>query len=253
MDAHQAYSEPPVVEAVLAFEYSQPPGVSVRDLVHVQDRLPSTFTLYDQHHPLPSTIGGEDQNPAWPLMPRLWAYNENETLLVQLQGDRVVLNWRKRDGSPEYPGYDELRALLVDIWSRIETGHTERGLESPSPRIAEFTYFNEIRDQDGLMWTKALSPVDNHDALPGSTGLIHFHMERPLLDEGHDENVTGEIVIDARKASVSEPSILVISTRMTILAGQQPLDRLDKAHLHSRVTFEAMTTPEAHIRWGKNL
>lgn len=254
MNVFDSYAEPPVVEAVMALEYLPPDGLGVRELVHVQDRLPGMFCRYDEHPAFPPSVSEEASEPLRHMTARLWAMNESDTLLVQLQADRVVLNWRKREGSPNYPGYSDLASIFTEVWSVVCEGHDEVGLTIPAPRVAEFTYLNEVWDQDGLTWTQALSPVDNLDDLPGSTGLIHFHMERPLMSPSHeDEVIEGEVLVDARKASPGEPSVLVISTRMNVFDGQLPLDRIDVAHLTSRVTFEALTTAEAHTRWGKNL
>ena len=55
-------------------------------------------------------------------IPRFWFVNETGDELVQVQRDRFIRNWRKTEGQPGYPSYDNLRKAFVDDW---ECDHDE--------------------------------------------------------------------------------------------------------------------------------
>ena len=48
--------------------------------------------------------------------PRFWFVNESGNELVQVQRDRFIRNWRKTEGQPGYPSYDNLREAFADDW-----------------------------------------------------------------------------------------------------------------------------------------
>ena len=51
--------------------------------------------------------------------PRLWLMNEEESRLLQLQQDRLVVNWRKLPSDTPYPHYQSICGVLV---SSIQDG-----------------------------------------------------------------------------------------------------------------------------------
>ena len=46
--------------------------------------------------------------------PRLWLMNEQGSQLLQLQQDRLVVNWRRLPSDIPYPHYESIREFLVE-------------------------------------------------------------------------------------------------------------------------------------------
>lgn len=245
------YTSPPVVETAIAFEFQPRPEIGIRELVHVGDHLPGGFNRFEQHPPLPPRAVDlpPENDSGWQILPRLWAIDDTRQLLVQLQVDRVVLNWRKTSEPAPYPGHQELLTEFEGIWSGVQGGYTEAGVPLPTPSVAEFTYVNQIQDEDGFNWTHLFSPVYRPE-LEGVVGAMHFQMERALIDP-EVEQPLGMITVEAHKTALSEPSVLIVSTRIYTTTDPDPLARLADAHSTSLRMFQALTTDEAQDRWRR--
>lgn len=247
------FDNPPVRETVIAFEYQRIPGLRTRELVHLQDSWQGEFTRFEDMPPIPSLPAGPGpqfvvSDEAEPL--RLWSIDDSRGRLLQLQTDRLILNWRAGADLLRYPRYASLRTEFATRWGSMCEQLTGLGLSAPRPERVEFTYVNEIDDSDGHVWTEALAVSVAHPSrLPGDDGLMAFHMSRPVA--GGDGAMAGAISVNARRTSTSGPSTMVVSTRLEVATSADPFAVLDLAHEMSLTTFEALTTEEAHRRWGR--
>ncbi len=64
--------------------------------------------------------------------------------MVQIQGDRVVLNWQRTVDAPEYPGYDVLRPEMIDLFQHLRATCTQVGGSQPQASQVEVHYVNPI-------------------------------------------------------------------------------------------------------------
>lgn len=247
------FNNPPVRETVIAFEYQRVPGLGTRELVHLQDSWQRDFSRFEDMPPIPSppTEPGPQLVMSDEVEPlRLWSIDDEAGMLLQLQTDRLILNWRAGANLLRYPRYASLRADFAKRWGSMCAQLSVMGLQAPHPERVEFTYVNEIDDSDGHVWTEVLAVSVAHPSrLPGDDGLMAFHMSRPVADAAGD--IAGAISVNARRTGATGPSTMVISTRLEVAVSRDPFSVLDLAHDMSLMTFEALTTEEAHRRWGR--
>jgi uncharacterized protein (TIGR04255 family) len=76
-------------------------------------------------------------------MPRFWLLSEDETILIQIQKNAFLLNWRKRE--TEYPHFENVKSSF-DKYFSLYSYFLKRELrvENLNIQIAELTYSNLI-------------------------------------------------------------------------------------------------------------
>ena len=245
------FATPPVREVAMGFEYEPIAGMGTRELVHLQDAWQGEFVEFSEQV-APSDPLHAGQAHGWsPVQAlRLWAAQPSSGRLLQLQSDRIFLNWASVGGGAPYPRYANLRVEFATKWAQQSQRLQDLGLASPAPLVAEFTYVNQISPDEDLVWTDALHIATAEEVpLPGAAGVMQFHMIRTFEGAGNDE-AAGEIVVNARQGPTSEPAMMVIVARMQVGDGMDPFTALDRAHEEGSRMFAALTTRAAHERWG---
>lgn len=118
-------------------------------------RIPHTGKLWDlfsNEYPVvehASTVASDGLYPpidnvtGLPL-PRVWFINPIESRLIQFQTDRFHYNWRKKEGEPIYPRYEELISKFSTYLSVLEKFISENRLGLIQPMSYELTYINHI-------------------------------------------------------------------------------------------------------------
>ena len=94
-------------------------------------------------------IGFTDE--AYP-MPRFWLVAEDDTMLMQIQKNAFLLNWRKRE--TDYPHFENVKSYFdkyFALYSRFLK--KELGIEVIGIQIAELTYSNLV--ESGQYWKDA--------------------------------------------------------------------------------------------------
>jgi uncharacterized protein (TIGR04255 family) len=80
---------------------------------------------------------------------RVLFFDEPEAELVQMQHDRLTVNWRRTPGAPPYPRYPYVRRSFEDRLTDVQTFVAEAGLGSIAITQAEVTYINAIQPDEG--------------------------------------------------------------------------------------------------------
>ena len=81
-----------------------------------------------------------------PPPPLVWYIHEDDSELIQIQQDRFVYNWRRRD--EEYPRYEHVRARFVEFFCTVQSFLREEQLvDEISLNHWEVTYVNLIRTE----------------------------------------------------------------------------------------------------------
>ncbi|WP_119418875.1 TIGR04255 family protein [Desertibaculum subflavum] len=112
---------------------------------------------------------------------RAWFLARPDNYLIQVQSDRFVVNWRKRNPQNVYPRYTaEMRPRFLREWGRFKGFVAEQGLGALDLQQCEVTYVNDILRGDGWnTFAESLSlfspwwgsGTDNFLPLPGSLSL----------------------------------------------------------------------------------
>lgn len=247
------FTRPPVIETAMAVEFSAVQGLTITDLVHLADTWADRYPARQEQPPLPPSTppGG---GPVLQFGPtsgvRFWCVDEERSLLLQLQPDRLILNWRSTgDSTQRYPGYPDLETEFALRWSQLTAFVEAKGMAPPSPKLAEFTYVNVIEHAGATEVTKALMVMSPEGSqLPGRESTITYATERQV---GSDSGKHGVVAVTANR-DASEPHwVLTVVTRLLNAESElDPLPMLAAAHLFSREAFLATTTVEAQSDWG---
>ena len=80
--------------------------------------------------------------------PRFWLISENASILVQIQRNAFLLNWRKGKGNDEYPRFWKVKSEFDRYYSAfaVFVSH-ELHTEMPLIQTTELTYSNLVDER----------------------------------------------------------------------------------------------------------
>lgn len=259
------FDAPPVAEVALSVQTSLNPRVLTShmgvfwdkhlrlDYPHAQDQLPAA--------PMIETFGDNAWIPSVVFatgtpVGRQWFLSADQTRLVQLQNDRLVVNWRRLGIHQAYPHYGVLRdeiARLAQLWQAFLS---EEGL-APQPVVqAEVTYINQVpleapleRPSDvGALLRVAQTQWPTPMGEPES-----FHLEQRFVVKAPGDR-------PARMYLALAPATLASGTQgltLNLVVRGEPADTshagvlqwLDFAHNQIIHSFADITADEMHRKW----
>jgi uncharacterized protein (TIGR04255 family) len=168
------FNAPPLVEAVLGIQFEPLPAL---DLLQI-GRLWTLFRDEYPKHELQPMLAAQFETFERPVMEELvfplgmdspparcWFLSEDETALVQVQVDRLILNWRKKSGKGTYPRYENMRQRLEQALAKFAGFLQSEQLGEVAPNQCEVTYVNHM--EQGKGWTK---PSEVASVFPGFAG-----------------------------------------------------------------------------------
>jgi uncharacterized protein (TIGR04255 family) len=266
------YAHPPVVEVALAIEFEQPVGLRSLHLGRLADAwgdawIPEERSLLS---PMDALTDDEERNSFLSALlgtadppPRLWLQNDAGDRVVQIQHDRLVVNWRKSDTNGDYPRYDTVREQLEDAWRQLVTiCTTHLELDEPAPSLCEIQYVNHMTSDYGwaspndtarlmVPW-RGLETTDFFDANHLSQFSVHCHFP---------QDREGWLTIDCwtSHSSLNDPddNSPLMSLKLTARGEAESTDLssalefFDVAHRWIVQGFTRITTPEAHKIWKR--
>ena len=156
MNPLPSFRSPPVVEVAIAVQFEPVEGLTGPMLGVLWSRVRDRFPAVQVHPPRDQAVEQFDppDQPAklnvvfgiGPPPPLVWYIREDDSELIQIQHDRFVFNWRRRDG--EYPRYEHVRARFVEFFRTVQSFLREEQLaDEVSLNHWEVTYVNLIRTE----------------------------------------------------------------------------------------------------------
>jgi uncharacterized protein (TIGR04255 family) len=266
------FKRPPITEVVLSLQFASLPKFRSAYVGLLWERFRSEYPNISEQAPLQATFetfGAMPANPSpflqietllSPPMPRFWFEEQDGAHLLQIQQDRILHNWRKRETDQDYPRYETIRDCFeLDLEKFLDFLAAE-DLGDLRPNQCEVTYINTIDipgEEDAHRQLQRITPL--------WTG--HFAENYPL--ETESATVQGRFVLrDAgnpfgRAYVTFGPAILVAQNRPVIrleitVRGKprnesipEALRLLDEERSIVVRTFAAVTTPEMWEIWGR--
>jgi uncharacterized protein (TIGR04255 family) len=193
-----------------------------------------------------------------PPLPRVWLINEAGNELVQIQPDRLIVNWRKGADNETYPRYASILKRFRSAFATFEKVVTSEGLGAIIPTQCEITYVNHIvadgnwhshadLDKVVTVWTGAYS--DDFLGAPEDAGFfLRFRM-----GEGEGPSPLGRLNVNLQPAfrSTDDRPLFVL----TLVARGQPHGKrpdetiafFNLGHDWIVRAFSSITTPEMHL------
>lgn len=264
-----SYERPPVTEVVMVAYFAPISGLHVGHLGAYWERVRARFPLLEQQPVLPGqepelfgpasrVTGFRVELVSMPALPRTWFVSEDKTLVVQIQHDRLVLNWRKVDEHQDYPRYPFLRNTFESELTEFLDFMSAQALERPTRFTGEVGYVNTIRS--GAAWAShgeanlvfnTWHPV----TLAGLTPEDLLFRQRYVFPNREGE-VTGRLYVQADPVFTSPAGEPGFNLSLTARGGTSPdmvdlLDFCDAARERIVTCFDAMTSEAMHREWGQ--
>jgi uncharacterized protein (TIGR04255 family) len=208
-------------------------------------------------------------------LPRTWFISEDNSRLVQLQGDRISFNWRRQTESARYPRYRVLRKDFRRYFETLRQCIEVAGKGMPVINACEVTYVNpiEVPAKGRGGGHPELAHVINR-IRPRPRGAFLPHAEDAQFQtrwriSGDEIGVTGRpagrLYLAAQpgltpppgqpgvKPAASTPIYMVTLTgRLLPAAGdeREAWKALDVAHKWVVLGFKDVTSEKMHDQWG---
>ncbi len=260
------YEAPPVDEVILGVQYAPIPGsdtVLSPYSASIAAEYPNVQYLPRIETPIEQLSSGmpffplQTQLPFAPqsLTGRTWLVSADDSLIIQIQNDRFMHNWRHR--ASEYPRFE---FLVQRFWERYEmyrAALAEAGQQTPQPLQLEVSYVNWIVDQ-------AISEFFR----PGAAADVQIHGVDRYPEQQQWAGsylVRDESQALARLTMICGPAMRLdphpergTQFQLTFKAPLQPSatdDQIQELALVGRDTivraFTDLTTAPSHRRWGR--
>ncbi|AOI69148.1 hypothetical protein WI29_24545 [Burkholderia ubonensis] len=116
-----------------------------KEFPRVEDTVPVTAVVEEPGRTMPEFLV-----TGLPPLRRTWLISDNGQHLIQIQGDRFVLNWKRASENDGYPSFPAVWERFVQYLSDFFAFCEEIGVGPPVYRQFELTYVNQITSTNGL-------------------------------------------------------------------------------------------------------
>ena len=142
------FENPPINEIVCDILFDSIKGLRTGHFGILWEKLKPDFPETEDHillAPVPEDL----ETPHKILLPRVWFVHKNDNEVIQVQQNRFIHNWRKRQPDDKYPGYEKVIANFERYLSRFQQLLAEENLGNIVPRKYELTYMDLIPKGQG--------------------------------------------------------------------------------------------------------
>jgi uncharacterized protein (TIGR04255 family) len=267
------YQNPPVVEVALSLQFE--PIESLRS-VHFgllwEQLRKEGFSQVEDHGPLEPVfedftldsprIGIKVQTfDDAPPLPRVWFLNAAGTELIQVQTNRLIVNWRRGAGEEPYPRYTHILKRFKSALQTVVEIVKEENLGSIVPNQCEVTYVNHVLAEKE--WSKhgevanvvTVWRNDYSDSYLGSPEDVAFAARYRMA--APDGIILGRLHVALLPAFQRSDNAPIFAINMTARGKpatasiESALELFDKQHEWIVRGFTSITTTELHGFWRR--
>lgn len=249
------FERPPLQEVALAVGFDELPGLRAIELGSLWRTWQQDYPTLDEQPPLPPDSGDGEVGflvsfGAPPLGRQLFSAADGSRLL-QLQADRLILNWRRSPDGGAYPRYPVLRAEVERRLADVQTLSQDRDGRPVAVRRVELTYVNLIAGAEGPpALAEVIVGVGEADV-----GWLGAPQEERLVRRWSPVGPY-ELTLSCLAAPGATPDgvsalVLTLSVRGTVPSSAAVWETLDAAHSHLVGSFTALTRPSMHEIWRR--
>jgi uncharacterized protein (TIGR04255 family) len=196
-----------------------------------------------------------------PPPPRVWFLNEARNELIQVQRDRLVVNWRGGAQSELYPRYTHIIKRFYSALATLSDFAVSEKLGEIIPTQCEITYVNHILsgagwsthgELDVLITTWQNRYSDDYLGVPEDVG---FKARYRMRDEAG--KVLGRLHVVLQPAHRSIDSLPILVLNLTARGKPEPANLegvsqlFDREHEWIVRSFTSVTTKRMHELWGR--
>lgn len=257
------YDAPPVQEVALGVQFRPVFGLRPIELGGLRELWRDRYPLVQEQPPMPPQVETPSAGPPQVqfvvgpgLQTRVWFLNEDQTELVQLQHDRLIVNWRQAVPDAPYPRYPHVRSVFAGRFTDVSQFVSDRQLGKLDVVQAEVTYINAIEPEGGnlgrldqvLRTWKSAAP--HHLGEPEQARLA-LAFQVPDIGKAP---VRMYVAVDPAQRPDGHPIIfLTITVRGAPLGVdlQAALEFMDQARSHVVRSFTELTPETMHALWER--
>ena len=266
------FDSPPVTEVVLGVQFEKLALLQVPQLGYVCHAFGERFPQTEEQPPLDPAFEQFGPKPGGrpnvrlelssvPPRPRVWLLKESGSELLQVQQDRFVRNWRKREDSAEYPRYRALRELFRQDFEMFSELVKEERCGEVEPNQCEVTYVNIIPAGEGWQDHGDLGKVLTVFAAQYSDDRLEKPEEASVdlqyVLKNDEDNPVGRLHVSVNP--VFQVSDNRAALRLTLTVRGRPegdgiegiIRFLDRGHEAIVRGFASITTTEMHTIWRR--
>lgn len=191
-----------------------------------------------------------------PPVHRAWFLNEDEALLIQLQDDRLVHNWRHRGGA--YPRFEPLLDLFWSHLDKLAAVLIDTGLEPLVMEQVEVSYINWIEADSMVEFFRPSTTATVNVAGVGPDPDLQRWFARYPVHGPID--LQGKLAVDVQPGRRMEDRKISSGFQFSLSFSARLSPKADRAEVLSLLglgraaivkTFAALTTDTMHEQWGR--
>lgn len=146
------FEKPPLVEVVCDMQFESLDNLIAPYIGLFWNSIKEDFPYTSQLEPI-MPIFEEFSSPntklkseplKFPSLPRIWFVEESKNVLIQLQRDRFILNWRKTSTNDKYPRYNKVINLFNKYLELFKNFIESNNIGTINPTQYEMAYINHI-------------------------------------------------------------------------------------------------------------
>jgi uncharacterized protein (TIGR04255 family) len=265
MSDEVTFKAPPVGELALGVQFRPIPAFHGLGLAPLRQQWRESYPTVQEHPALPPAWETEQDstqqgvrfslNQSWGM--RYWFLNATGSELVQLQQDRLILNWRRTEGDPLYPRYRTLRERFEARARDVGAFAEAEGLGSLGIDQVEVNYINTIPSTDVPpgrldLLLRHSARVPGHHLGDPEQARLSMVFRVPELGRGPVRLYLG-VEPGARAEPTGEVSFLTITVRGAPAADtlESALSFMDDAHAHAVKSFSELISEPIQTRWER--
>jgi uncharacterized protein (TIGR04255 family) len=270
------YDNPPLVEVAMSVQFDPPGRLNTAHLGAFWWTQRQEFPTVRVVQPIPAhpedfTDEGQWLPPSLQLalseepLCRLQFSSADEQWLCQIQPDRLVVNWRKRNVA--YPRFGETLSRCLKAWKIWCEFLAAEKLDRAVPKLWELTYVNRVPKEE--LWQQ---PSDWPNVFPGlwggqstaingvqlrglhgqwvwdrATPRARLYVEpRPARSSDNPPNELLMLSLTARGPVLAEPATPNPDSSRAITAG------MNVGHELIVLTFDAINSDKAKLHWKRH-
>lgn len=263
------YLRPPVVEVAASVQFPTIRGLNAARIGLLWSRFRAQYPQTEQHPPLPKTVEtfesarvgriGFSIETSF-LTPRIWFLSDDGTRLVQVQSNRLIVNWRQLETGTPYLRFAGLMSMLSEAINTLASFLDDEGLGRIEPDQVELTYVNHIRAgekgsrRDSLSrflacWASEPTEWD-FGASEETSVRTQYVMKRP-------NGASARLFVELESAYTATTGAPIYIMNMIARGApsaatvESSFEFFEDAHEWIVKGFTSLTTQEAHAIWGR--
>ncbi len=256
-----SFGNPPVSEVVCCIYFQELGALQVAHVGRLWDRLRHRYTSTQTVSPLPSVVADDSMPEATiqfqigavdaGFFPRIWFVSEGGEFLVQVQRDRLIVNWRQlEDHQTAYPSFGSVRDRFAEAFNAFVSFLEAEGLGRLDLIGQELIYVNTFpwgREMDGAHDIEAVMPgLRWREALTGASGkqLVGLNWNAQIaLPEGSGDLHISLATIHRRTDGKGATRLTFVARKFyPSLATESMWGWFDRAHETIVATFLDVTS-----------